>query len=421
VLLEHRVDFPDSLRGKQLWLWYTIGQTCVGNAGASDMADGLHIVVHRDDMLKGLCEQFGIDHTTGEVNGTVMAQPLSVEFAGEVGGGDGLRREWLHTTVSELVNLNRGLFVSNDGGRTLQPNAESAVAAGPDHVSYFALLGRIAGIALYHREAIPAPWSTAFVKVVLGYPLTPDDLESVDPDAYQQKVVYIRDGVYASRDGMALQDLELTFEVELEFNDYSSVKRKRDTEELKPKGAAVPVTEENKAEYLQLFVEFRLLRGIQKQIAAFKEGLAIYVPPAIATALQARCTPADIQLMLCGVAEIDVDEWQASARYAGFAADSAEVGWFWAVVREMSAAQRGKLLLFCTGAASAPAAGFQNLMGYQGAQHRFQLQLVDGGVGRLPVSHTCFNTLDLPRYESQVQTRTQLLASMSLARGFENA
>ena len=44
---------------------------------------------------------------------------------------------------------------------------------------------------------------------------------------------------------MVLQDLDLTFEVELEFNDYSSVKRKRDTEELKPKGADVPVTEEN--------------------------------------------------------------------------------------------------------------------------------------------------------------------------------
>ena len=76
-------------------------------------------------------------------------------------------------------------------------------------------------------------------------PLTPDDLESVDPDAYQQKVVYIHDGIYTSRDGMVLQDLDLTFEVELEFNDYSSTKCKRDTEELKPKGADVPVTEEN--------------------------------------------------------------------------------------------------------------------------------------------------------------------------------
>ena len=53
--------------------------------------------------------------------------------------------------AEELLSPDRGLFRSKDGGRTLEPNPNSDVAAGADHLSYFALLGRIAGLALYHQ------------------------------------------------------------------------------------------------------------------------------------------------------------------------------------------------------------------------------------------------------------------------------
>ena len=56
--------------------------------------------------------------------------------------------------MKEMLDPGRGLFLSKDGGRTLQPNPHSATAAGLDHLSYFALLGRITGLALYHREAV---------------------------------------------------------------------------------------------------------------------------------------------------------------------------------------------------------------------------------------------------------------------------
>jgi hypothetical protein len=77
-----------------------------------------------------------------------------IRFAGEVGSGAGLRREWFGVIMKEMLDPGRGLFLSKDGGRTLQPNPHSATAAGLDHLSYFALLGRITGLALYHREAV---------------------------------------------------------------------------------------------------------------------------------------------------------------------------------------------------------------------------------------------------------------------------
>ena len=52
-----------------------------------------------------------------------------------------------------------------------------------------------------------------------------------------------------------------------------------------PEGPALPaaVTEANKAEYLQLLVEHRLVGAIKEQIRAFRAGLAVFltdeVPP----------------------------------------------------------------------------------------------------------------------------------------------
>ena len=105
-----------------------------------------------------------------------------------------------------MLDPARGLFMSKDGGRSLVPNTHSATTAGADHLSYFVLLGRIAGLALFHREPLNASWSRSFIKAVFEFELTAADLESVDPEAYEKRVLYIR-----NCDHSALEELELTF------------------------------------------------------------------------------------------------------------------------------------------------------------------------------------------------------------------
>ena len=48
------------------------------------------------------------------------AAPLAVRFAGENAVGDGVRREWFNVVADELLQPDCGLFLSKDGGRTLQ-------------------------------------------------------------------------------------------------------------------------------------------------------------------------------------------------------------------------------------------------------------------------------------------------------------
>ena len=122
---------------KHAWLAHCLNQV-VGTADTS----ALSLVAHRSNLLEDLCAQLGVDESTGAIIlADAAPRPIDVRFHGESAAGDGLRREWLGEVLKETLDPARGLFVSKDGGRTVQPSPHSATTAGPDHLSYFALLG----------------------------------------------------------------------------------------------------------------------------------------------------------------------------------------------------------------------------------------------------------------------------------------
>lgn len=126
-------------------------------------------------------------------------------------------------------------------------------------------------------------------------------------------------------------------------------------------GEEIDVTELNKAEYLALFVKHRLVGAISDQVEAVREGLSVFITEDLRATLLQCCTVAEIQLLICGVTTIDVEEWEASAEYIGYSKNSSVVRWFWAFVRSSSAEQRAQLLHFCTGSSRAPASGFGSM------------------------------------------------------------
>jgi len=380
-------------------------------AAGSDAA--IELIVHRNDMLQGLCDALGVHETSGQVD--AQARGVHVTFHGEAAVGDGLRREWFGATTKEITDPNRGLFISLDGGRTFQPSPESGAHA-PDHLAHFALLGRIAGMALHHREPLDVSWSAGFLKAVLGYSIMVDDVALVDTD--------ICTSMRRMRELSAedLQGMELTFALDSEVGQQLFVvdahKRQRVSIELKQNGVNISVTPENLEEYLQLKAEHHLIGSIREQVNAMRQGLSVFLDDALMIKLRACCTVAEFQLMLCGAPGIDVDDWQASTEYrGGYSAGSDQVKWFWAEVHGMTPEERGQLLFFCTGSARAPATGFANLMGYSGQQRRFSIERDDRGTERPPTAATCFNMLKLPPYASAETLAAKLRLSF-WAEGF---
>lgn len=61
--------------------------------------------------------------------------------------------------------------------------------------------------------------------------------------------------------------IESSFSVE--NNSFGALK----VHELKPGGASVMVNEENKREYVKLYVNYRFMRGIEQQFLALQKGI----------------------------------------------------------------------------------------------------------------------------------------------------
>ena len=422
------------LETKRAWLTDQLTEQLRRKVQAADSEEVIYLTVARDDMLKGLCEALGVHRTTGEVN--AQAAGVDVVFYGEAAEGDGVRREWFAQTTKEISDPRRGLFISLDGGRTLQPNPEAGDHA-PDHLAHFALLGRIVGLALHHCESLDVSLSAAFLKAVLGYPITVDDVALIDPEKcknLRKMRKYSAKDLAVIHPGLSFEDDTagriritstdanglVTFEDQQKFV-VNAHTRQLVSIELKPGGANIEVTPDNVEEYLQLCAEYQLVGIIREQINAVRHGLGVFLNEALMVKLRACCTVAEIQLLLCGAPAINVDDWEASAEYrGGYSEGSDQVEWFWAQVRGMTPEEQDQLLFFCTGSSRAPATGFANLMGFHGAQHRFTIECDDRGVERAPAAATCFNTLKLPPYPSAEDLAVKLRLTF-WAKGFHEA
>ena len=105
----------------------------------------------------------------------------------------------------------------------------------------------------------------------------------------------------------------------------------------------------------------------------------------------------DLELLIGGMTEIDMDDWTRFTDYRGYEKTDRVIEWFWACLRSWPAERKARLLQFTTGTSRVPVNGSKDLQGSDGPR-RFTIEK-SGDPSGLPRSHTCFNRLDLPPYE----------------------
>ncbi|KAJ0181792.1 hypothetical protein K1T71_002514 [Dendrolimus kikuchii] len=328
-----------------------------------------------------------------------LRRRLYIIFRGEEGlDYGGVSREWFFLLSHEVLNPMYCLFeYANKNNYSLQINPASYV--NPDHLLYFKFIGRFIAMALYHGRFIYSGFTMPFYKRMLNKKLTMKDIESIDPEFYNS-LVWIKDN------NIDECGLEMWFSVDFE------VLGQVIHHELKPAGDKERVTEANKEQYLQLVTQWRMTRGIEEQTTAFLDGFNEVVPLEWLKYFDER----ELELMLCGMQEVDVDDWQRNTIYRHYTRTSKQVLWFWQFVRQMDNEKRARLLQFVTGTCRVPVGGFAELMGSNGPQ-RFCIEKV-GKETWLPRSHTCFNRLDLPPYKSYEQLCEKLNYAIEETEGF---
>nr|XP_061789360.1 E3 ubiquitin-protein ligase HACE1-like isoform X2 [Nerophis lumbriciformis] len=345
------------------------------------------LLIQRDSIFRSSCEM--VSKSTNEK----LKQGIAVRFHGEEGMGQGVVREWFDVLSNEIINPDYALFTQSADGTTFQPNSNSSV--NPDHLNYFRFAGQILGLALYHRQLVNIYFTRSFYKHILGIPVNYQDVSSIDPE-YAKNLQWILDNDISDL------GLELTFSVETDvFGAMEEVP-------LKPGGTSILVTQDNKAEYVQLVTELRMTRAIQPQINAFLQGFHTFIPPSLIQLFDEY----ELELLLSGMPEIDVQDWCMNTEYtSGYDPQEPVIQWFWKLVGQLTQEERVLMLQFVTGSSRVPHGGFAYLMGGSGLQ-KFTIAAVPYTSNLLPTSSTCINMLKLPEYPTQEILRDRLLVAL---------
>ncbi|GAB9476804.1 Nedd4 e3 ubiquitin-protein ligase wwp1, partial [Globisporangium polare] len=120
--------------------------------------------------------------------------------------------------------------------------------------------------------------------------------------------------------------------------------------------------------------------------------------------------PEELDYVLCGSDEIDVDDWEKHTRVNASLHGHKALRWFWEFVREMPNEYRRRLLHFATGSSRVPLGGFAALTSLDGRICPFLLKGVPLEENEYISSRACFNRLDVPLYDSRVKMGTVLFA-----------
>uniref|UniRef100_A0A8C2IP75 HECT-type E3 ubiquitin transferase n=1 Tax=Cyprinus carpio TaxID=7962 RepID=A0A8C2IP75_CYPCA len=337
----------------------------------------IKLIIRRDHLLEGTFNQV-MAYSRKEL----QRNKLYITFVGEEGlDYSGPSREFFFLLSQELFNPYYGLFeYSANDTYTVQISPMSAFVE--NHLEWFRFSGRILGLTLIHQYLLDA-----------FFTLDQKPLNYLDEEFHQS--------LQWMKDNDITEVLDLTFTVNEEV--FGQVTER----ELKSGGSNVQVTEKNKKEYIERMVKWRVERGVVQQTQALVRGFYEVVDSRLVSVFDAR----ELELVIAGTAEIDLNDWRNNTEYRGGYHDGhIVIRWFWGVVERFNNEQRLRLLQFVTGTSSVPYEGFTALRGSNGLR-RFCIEKW-GKITSLPRAHTCFNRLDLPPYPSYTMLYEKLLIAV---------
>lgn len=342
------------------------------------------IKVHRENLIQDTLGQLS---TADE-----MRRPLKVKFIGEEGVDEGgVQKEFFLLVVRELFDAKYGMFVVDDRSREYYFNPASFESS-----SQFQLIGIILGLAIYNSVILEVRFPAFVWKwLVTGASPTLEDLTEVFPALGSGlKSLLEFDG-----------DVETVFARNFEAS-YEAFGAEK-VVELIPGGSKIPVTNANRAQYVEAFVKWKMVDSVSESLEAFARGFRMLT----ATPAFSLFTAAEVELLVCGETEFDLEDLERATRYEdGFTKDSQTIRDFWRVIHALPMDKKKAFLQFATGSDRVPIGGLSKLP--------FVISCNGSDKDRLPSSHTCFNHLLLSDYKDEALLREKLLKAIENTEGF---
>lgn len=260
------------------------------------------------------------------------------EFIGEAGiDAGGLAREWFELVTNECFDPAMGLWQPCATNQMcLQINPASEISCPDDHLYYFRFLGRIMGKAMFDRQIVGGHMVKYLYKHMLSWPIMFSDLKDLDEE------------IYNSLKGLKDMGADVEYCC-IDFTTTEETLGVKSTIELVPGGADIDVTEENLPEYIEAVLKYRMLGRCEKQINELLLGFFDVIPEPLLTIFDFQ----ELELLMCGMPNIDMDDWIENTEYSGEydreGPKHQTCVWFWEVVSEYDHEMKARLLQFVTG------------------------------------------------------------------------
>ncbi|XP_022089847.1 ubiquitin-protein ligase E3A-like [Acanthaster planci] len=352
------------------------------------MCPFLVLEVRRDSLVRDTLAQMRLKRRD-------LKKPLKIKY---VGGGEqgldmgGLQKEFFQLITEAVFDPKYAMFTVLEESRTLWINGGS-LESGDE----FELVGSLLGLAIYNGIILDVHFPTAIYKKLHSKVMDLQDLMEIQPSV-----------------GRGLQEL-LSYQEEEDvenvfcqtFQISYTLMGEVVTVDLLPEGSQIPVTNENRKEYVKLYVQHVLVDSVAPQFEAFARGFHTVCGGSALRLFQA----AETEMLVCGSPELDFMALEASATYEdGYSRQHPTIKAFWTVVHSLSKEQKRKLLHFITGSDKVPLKGLSSLP--------IVIQRNGPDSDRLPTAMTCFNRLLLPDYSSGETLRQKLLVAIENSKGF---
>jgi hypothetical protein len=275
------------------------------------------------------------------------------------------------------VGLNRDCFVVN-------PQSVSSV-----HQQAYLFLGKLFGIALRTQNNLNLNLPPLFWKKLA--------LEAVDIDDLKGTDVGTANSIEAMRGMKSLSEAEFASVFEdLAFTAQDS----SGTEvELLPGGRRRRVYAADIDEYCEGVLQLRLHEN-EAAYLEIRRGISTMVPIDLLVLFSWR----QLEYLVCGAPTVNVTRLKAITTIS-VDEDSQELKWFWEVLTEMTDEERTMFLRFVWGRSRLPATGDDERM--EITQH------YDDALDKLPISHTCGFSLELPKYSSKEAMREKFIYAIT--------
>lgn len=220
-------------------------------------------------------------------------KPMRVIFQGEPGIDEGgVRKEFFQLLIKELFKPEYGMFTFNEktvqyyiNGLSHEPNIN------------FELIGVLMGLAIYNNIILDVSFPQAIYKQLLFEEADFDDLREWQPEI-AQSLEFI---MSYNEPNTPLEDvLGTNFTVEVE-----NFGHKQDVE-LKPNGAEIFVNEDNRQEYVDLYVRYTFVKQCEDKLKAFKRG---FYRVCDETLMRELFKPEELEMLICGSRVLDFKAW----------------------------------------------------------------------------------------------------------------